>query len=305
MYKKALIITTLLAVGLTTAVIIVWPRPQNLAGSEESCSLAAGQCGQVPATDAHQPDSATVSTNTDINIGNNVSVVLKPSVADPDNIAPLPVSTAPSTEAVIELPRPASSTDQYVFFNVPFLSQAPFADWQDPRQQDGCEEATAIMAMHWVKGTPVTKEKGLEEILALAKYEEDTYGSFHDTSAADTVERIFHDYYGYDQVSARENITLRDIKAELEKGHLVITPMNGRALGNPNYTAPGPERHMIVIKGYDPEMREFITNDPGTRKGEGYRYPENVFFAAIRDYSTGDHVPIEGIKKAMIVVEKP
>jgi len=29
---------------------------------------------------------------------------------------------------------------------------------------------------------------------------------------------------------------------------------------------------MIVIRGFDPATKEFITNDPGTKRGEFYRY---------------------------------
>ena len=78
--------------------------------------------------------------------------------------------------------------------------------------------------------------------------------------------------------------------------------MNGQKLGNPFFTAPGPERHMLVVIGYDPEKLEFITNDPGTRQGEAYRYPVNVLWLAIRDYPTGDHEPITEVVKKMIVI---
>ena len=29
--------------------------------------------------------------------------------------------------------------------NVPFLIQAPFSEWKDPRQQDACEEASSCL----------------------------------------------------------------------------------------------------------------------------------------------------------------
>ncbi|KKU51956.1 MAG: hypothetical protein UX75_C0058G0008, partial [Candidatus Moranbacteria bacterium GW2011_GWE2_47_10] len=52
--------------------------------------------------------------------------------------------------------------------------------------------------------------------------------------------------------------------------------------------------------------KEFITNDSGTRNGEGYRYGENVLFGAVRDYPTGNHYekPIDEsvIERNMIVV---
>jgi hypothetical protein len=87
-------------------------------------------------------------------------------------------------------------------------------------------------------------------------------------------------------------------------GQLLIVPTNGQLLHNPNYTAPGPERHNLVIRGYDSVTKEFITNDPGTRKGEDYRYPENVLFKALSDYPTGDHLPILIASKSAILVSK-
>jgi hypothetical protein len=61
---------------------------------------------------------------------------------------------------------------------------------------------------------------------------------------------------------------------------------------------------MVLIKGYDPEKQEFITNDPGVSQGESYRYPINIFMDAIRDYPTGDHVPILSVEKDGIIVTK-
>src|SRR3989344_7509187 len=72
-----------------------------------------------------------------------------------------------------------------VLLNVPFTPQAPFGDWGDSRQQDGCEEASALMAMRWVQGRGLSKDEALKEILAISDYETATYGHFHDTSAQD------------------------------------------------------------------------------------------------------------------------
>ena len=75
-------------------------------------------------------------------------------------------------------------------------------------------------------------------------------------------------------------------------------------VGNAYYTPPGPERHMIVIIGYDDSTGEVITNDAGTKRGEGFRYKYGQFFKGIRDFPTGEHREIEEIRKVMIVVER-
>ena len=93
-----------------------------------------------------------------------------------------------------------------------------------------------------------------------------------------------------------------DIKKALSENRLVIVPTDGQKLKNPNFTQPGPPRHMLVIVGYDDTTREFITNDPGTRKGEGYRYSQDVLYEAILDYPTGKHLPVTSSDKVMLTV---
>jgi len=115
---------------------------------------------------------------------------------------------------------------------------------------------------------------------------------------------LFNDYFNYQKVEIKNIETKDDIIRELEQGNIVLTPMDGRLLKNPFFTPPGPERHMILIRGYDYQTKEFITNDPGTRRGENYRYSENTLIKAIRAYSTGYHNKIEKIEKKMIVVSK-
>lgn len=190
-----------------------------------------------------------------------------------------------------------------VLFDVPFSPQAPFGDWDDIRKQNACEEITIIMAMRWVEGKDLTFAQAEQEILALVDFEQKTYGHFHDTSVADTV-KVFKAYFNYDRVFIKYDIDYQDIKQELAKGNLIIVPADGTKLGNPYFTPPGPIEHMLVIRGYDDLTQEFITNDPGTKRGEGFRYDYQVLENAIRDYPSGYHEPILEIRKAMIIIEK-
>lgn len=190
---------------------------------------------------------------------------------------------------------------------VPFTSQAPFAQWSDSRQQDGCEEAGAVMAMAWVKDQKtLSKAEAKKAIINISDFELKKYGEYRDVSLEDLRKWVFIDYFKYDAKKVRvvEKITLADIKKELAKGNLVLAPADGRALKNPYFTAPGPERHVLLIKGYDQKKKQFITNDAGTRRGENYRYSETVLFKAIRAYPTGYHLPIKKVEKKMLVVEK-
>jgi hypothetical protein len=188
---------------------------------------------------------------------------------------------------------------------VPFISQAPLAQWSDSRQQDGCEEASAIMAMAWVKGDKtINKTTARNAIVKISDFEKKNYGEYRDVNVSDVVDWIFKDWFKYDKVRVLKDATLEQIKKELVKGNLILAPTNGQALKNPNFKAPGPERHMIVIKSYDAKTKKFITNDPGTRNGENYKYSEVVLFKAIRAYPTGYHKKIVGTEKSVIIVEK-
>lgn len=199
----------------------------------------------------------------------------------------------------------AAKADKSFVLAVPFTPQAPLAQWRDERQEDGCEEAAAVMAMVWVKDEKnLTPQEWRQRILKLSDWEQKKYGEYRDIAVADMVAWIFKDYFSYDKVAVKAVKGAGDILQELEKGNIVLAPMNGRALKNPYFTLPGPERHMLLIKGYDYQTKQFIVNDPGTRRGENYRYPEKVLFNAIRAYQTGYHVPFGPLKKEMIVVGK-
>lgn len=191
-----------------------------------------------------------------------------------------------------------------ILLNVPFTSQAPFGNWDDMRQETGCEEASVLMAVRWVKGLELTLEEAEKEIIASSDYQLAKYGYFEDTSVQDTATRILSGYFGYENYEVRTEITSKDIITEIEKGNIVIVALAGQKLGNPFYTPPGPISHMMVVIGYDTDTKEFITNDPGTRHGEKFRYSENIFEAALRDYPSGDHEPITENRTAMIVIRK-
>lgn len=211
----------------------------------------------------------------------------------------VPDESAAEEEPAAEEPLPESK----IIEGVPFTSQSPFGDWADPRQQHGCEEASLLMAHCFLSGEGLSKEKALTEIFAMSAYEEENYGGFHDLSLEDTL-KFYRAYYGYERSFVKFDIDADDIKREIAKGSPVIVPMDGTKLGNPYYTAPGPERHELIVKGYDDRAGEFVTNDPGTRFGEDYRYDYETFMGAIRAYKTGNEVPIGPVEKGMLVIEK-
>lgn len=174
-----------------------------------------------------------------------------------------------------------------LLLTVPFTSQAPFGDWQDEKQQDGCEEASVLMAIKWARKEALNRDIALKEILAASDYLLKNYGEYRDTNLDAVLNWLIKDYFNYEQAEIKKDITLLDLITELENGRVIIAPMNGQALKNPNFTSPGPINHMLLIRGYDKNKKTFITNDPGTRNGELYEYPENILYSALRTYPTG------------------
>jgi hypothetical protein len=206
---------------------------------------------------------------------------------------------------------PGAGAEPPVRLEVPFFCQAPTANWGDPRQQDGCEEAVILMAHLWLAGsggsrggakTTITAAEAEAEIIAISEWEKARYGFCEDRSLADTA-ALFEEYYGHKNWEIKKNVTVAGIKAELAAGNLVIVPTNGRLLANPYFSFPGPVTHMLVIVGYDENDGVFLTNDPGTRRGQSFPYPYERLVAAIYDYPTGRrHVPYRKTAPVMLVI---
>ncbi len=168
----------------------------------------------------------------------------------------------------------------FLDYPVPFVSQAPFGHW-DELHQEACEEASMIMAVKYLRNEPLTLHIMEQGILSLVKWQEDN-GYKVDLTAEETVEVLDAYFNIYSELIV--NPTVEIIKNELFLGRLIVIPVAGRKLGNPYFTQPGPIYHMLLIRGYDNRVNEFITNDPGTRRGEGYRYNYHRLIDANHDW---------------------
>ncbi len=186
-------------------------------------------------------------------------------------------------------------------YDMPFVSQAPDGNWRDSLYQDGCEEASMLLLVRFLEGKVLTTETMKSDMRILATYLEKRYGTSRDLSLTDSA-AVLRDYFDREDAVYRSDVTEKDIQDELRSGNILLVQTNGQALQNPHYTAPGPERHMLIAIGYDGKTGEVITNDPGTKFGKKYRYPLRRFFEAIREYPTGDHLSIpKPVKKSMIL----
>ncbi|PIZ99171.1 MAG: hypothetical protein COX77_02310 [Candidatus Komeilibacteria bacterium CG_4_10_14_0_2_um_filter_37_10] len=180
---------------------------------------------------------------------------------------------------------PIKSLPQQVNLAVPFLVQAPDGNWQLP-YQESCEEAAMLMAYYYWQGKKQnpTKQEANNDILKLVDWQNKNKGDYRDTTISQ-VATIVQEYWHY-QTEILERPTVKQLKKYLDNGYPIIAPFYGRALKNPYFRDAGPLYHMLVLKGYQDD--KFITNDPGTRRGQDYVYTMTVIMSALHDWNSGD-----------------
>lgn len=184
-----------------------------------------------------------------------------------------------------------------IFIKIPFTTQAPYADW-DEIHEEACEEASLIMIKYYLDNKILDKKTAEEEIQALVKFQIEKYGDYRDSTAEEMVQ-LASDYYGIKNLEVIYDFSPQDIKKYLASGKPIIALAAGRLLNNPNFTYPGPLYHVILLVGYNGDT--IITNDPGTRKGEGYKYSLGALYYTMHDFP-GRKEDIEKGRKAMIVI---
>ncbi|HAP37987.1 hypothetical protein A2574_03315 [Candidatus Shapirobacteria bacterium RIFOXYD1_FULL_38_32] len=186
---------------------------------------------------------------------------------------------------------------------VPFTSQAPLGNWADVKEGNGCEEASILMAYFWAIDKKINPNDAANEIRNISDFSFKLLGHFHDISNEDTL-KLLKEYFNYNKAYLENQISVETIKARLFEEKILIVAVNGDKLENPNYQIPKPANHKIVIVGFDDNTQEFITNDPGTSRGGGFRYKYDKLMGAITDYPTGYRESFEEIILTMIVIEK-
>ncbi|MBU1146622.1 C39 family peptidase [Patescibacteria group bacterium] len=257
-------------------------------------------CGLQPTlinNQENQNSEPLINTNTSVNtnVNENTNSAQKQVPATNVNVN----TNADKTTPELTLPEKFD-------IKVAFASQAPLGDWSLP-YQEACEEASMIMAAKYFKNEKLDANIMDQEILKVVKWEEDN-GYPLDLTAAQTVE-VLQKYFGL-KAYLDKMVSEPEIKKNLVAGNLIIVPLAGRDIGNPFYHQPGPLYHMLLIRGFDED--EFITNDPGTKRGEAYRYLYGDLLWAVHDWVGGDREfqdprPEPDMRtgaRVMVVVEK-
>lgn len=260
-------------------------------------------CGTGPTFVNDQNSQGNQNNEPLVNVNENVNANANMNVNSATNqVPPANVNTNTNTNKTPPEPTLPKKFDA----PVSFASQAPLGDWNLP-YQEACEEASMIMAARYFKNEELDANIMDQEILKVVKWEEDN-GYPIDLTAGQTAE-VLEKYFGL-KASLNRTVSETEIKKNLVAGNLIIVPLAGRDIGNPFYHQPGPLYHMLLIRGFDED--EFITNDPGTRRGEAYRYLYGDLLWAVHDWVGGDREfqdprPEPDMRtgaRVMVVVEK-
>lgn len=197
--------------------------------------------------------------------------------------------------------------------SVPFAVQFP-AGTLDYPYQEGCEEASIIMAKAFIDGNTndtIPNNEIDNTLVSMVDWQNMNWGGHYDLDAAQTL-RLMQDYYYISSGQVVQVNSIDDIKRYLSDDNIVIAPTYGMLLENPYFTAPGPAYHMLVIKGYNDH--EFFTNDPGVGVGKDFKYSYENLFDAIHDlpseakniehYIKNHHELMADTPKNVIIVHK-
>ncbi len=192
--------------------------------------------------------------------------------------------------------------------SVPFTSQAPEKNWEQP-WQDACEEAALLMLDAYYKHYNLSPLFAKDEILKIIKWEEER--GWGNSIEMEKVKEMMSEYFHLSILALEhfstttqrtikiiENPTVEQIKKSIAAGNPVLVVADGKVLPNPHFRNGGPVYHALIIKGYT--ETEFITNDPGTQFGKNFKYKYQDLLNAIHDWNNGD---VKNGRRVVLVVE--
>jgi hypothetical protein len=174
-----------------------------------------------------------------------------------------------------------------VELSVPYVSEVPDGRWTGS-WKNACEEASIAMVDAFYSGQKKVSIANAKAFMQkLFVIERKLWGSDANSNTEQTL-KLINDNSSFSGRIA-DNPTIEDIKAELDAGRPVITPINGFTLANKHipFLPSGSAYHMFVIVGYDELAREYIVNDTGdTTDGPGHRYSYNLIMKSLHDYDS-------------------
>lgn len=191
-------------------------------------------------------------------------------VFEEDNITPdegditSEETTTPEEEVEEEIPE--ETVGATVLQEVPFTTHG-IGGWIEP-WNDYAAQSVTFMAMKWVYDQEIYSAAEAGDTML----DMDAFLGYIEIPSPEDVLRLFHEYYSYENAYLLENPSAESIKEQLDKGRIVILPVNAQFLDNPYFKQPAATDHMILVIGYDESTEEFIVHDPGVTNGWQFRY---------------------------------
>lgn len=207
------------------------------------------------------------------------------------------LSSLSSTSSLSSKPKPIEIPAE-INLAVPFTSQAPFARW-DAFDEEMCEEAALAMVNRFYQNRQFSSKDDSQNALKEIKEWEEKNLLDWKSNNAEEIARVARKMLNYQSAKVIDLVDFQQIKEQLAQQNPVILPAAGRELKNPNFKQLGPLYHMLVVRGWLADGR-IITNDPGTRRGQGYIYDQQILWDAIHDWNSGD---VSNGKKVMVVLK--
>lgn len=186
-----------------------------------------------------------------------------------------------------------------VNIRVPFVVQAPFGNW-DAEHQEACEEASILMVLGAFGSRDIPPSPAMQDSLLQVLLRRAEELGFPVDLTAEQAALLLRDADPSLTVRLLLRPTADDLKQLLDAGSLIIVPAAGRLLHNPYFRRPGPQYHMLVLRGYTVDGMA-ITNDPGTKHGASFVYPWATLLHANHDWNGGN---VEGGERVVLVVSR-
>ncbi|MDD2871179.1 MAG: C39 family peptidase [Candidatus Gracilibacteria bacterium] len=192
--------------------------------------------------------------------------------------------------------------DTYTIDNVKFIAQAPLQTKENwGKNYESCEEAALIMSHYNMNDIYFDKYVADKVIDQLNDYQEFTLGTernkIHNPNSKQLyirditireIQKLAKLYYGYTDKNSHiiSNPSEETIKYLISNDYVIIVPSYTKTLANPNFNLLTNSYHVINLVGYD--KSNFIAHDPGTSKGELYKYPYKNVLKGIQE--NGDDI---------------
>jgi hypothetical protein len=199
------------------------------------------------------------------------------SYVTPDLVPISAATNAPPEPIPVNLPAA-------VILPVPFTSQAPLGNWAD--RQHTCEEASLVMVDRYLRGDHNGTIDGRTADAAINQVS--TWKPALDLTSQQVGEVAKANWGWAFKILPADR---QNMKQQLALGRPLIMGVRTHGLGNANY--PGYRNHFedpiysvahfLVVVGYN-QSDQYILNDPGLTKGQGYAITYDQLMHAIDDH---------------------